>query len=61
MILQSCTEIMKPQEDGLMPLDIGSTSFNPKDAITWIERQETSSQLVLVFILSSLYIHHAHD
>lgn len=52
---------MKPQEDGLMPLDIGSTSFNPKDAITWIERQETSSQLVLVFILSSLYIHHAHD
>ncbi|KAK7751621.1 hypothetical protein SLS62_006447 [Diatrype stigma] len=34
-----------PQDRGVA-LDIGNTSFNPKDAIAWIESQNTSSQLV---------------
>ncbi len=40
---------MKSQEKTEIALGIGNTSFNPKDAITWVENQDTPSQLVLVF------------
>ena len=44
---------MKSQQEEVA-LDIGSTLFNPKSAITWIEHQETQSQLLSVVYLSCL-------
>ncbi|RYP79117.1 hypothetical protein DL771_000095 [Monosporascus sp. 5C6A] len=35
---------MKLQEDGEMILDIGDTSFNPRHAVVWVEKQSPPSQ-----------------
>lgn len=57
MTLEFYTNIMRSPENRGVTLDIRNTSFNPKDAIAWIENQDTPSQLVLVFILPCLALH----